>query len=354
MDPKSCLIESDAQILVTGAGGFIGRRVVANLLERGFTKIRCLIRPSGNINRITDLFSDALKNNYLEIYRGNLLSREDCIKISENVKIIYHLAAGRGVKSYPDAYLNSVVTTRNLLDANSKHKTLLRFVNVSSFAVYSNKNKSHGRILDENCPLDTNPLLRGDAYSFSKVKQEELVFEYGLKFKIPFVSVRPGWVFGPGNEGIHGRVGIGSFGIFLHLGGSNKLPLTYVDNCADAIVLAGLIKDIDGEVFNVVDDNPPSSRTFLHLYKKHVRKFPSIYVPRCISYLLCFLWEKLSSWSHGQLPNSFNRQDWHVTWKKTYYTNDKIKQVLGWKQKIPINESLNLYFRSCVEKIKNA
>ena len=59
-----------------------------------------------------------------------------------------------------------------------------------------------------------------------------------------------------------------AFGIFLHLGGSNPIPFTYVDNCADAIVLAGLTPGVDGEVFNVVDDNLPTSRQFLRLYKQ--------------------------------------------------------------------------------------
>jgi nucleoside-diphosphate-sugar epimerase len=67
--------------------------------------------------------------------RGNLLSPEDCLRVTEGVQVIYHLAAGRGEKSYPDAFLNSVVTTRNLLDACRRHGTARRFVNVSSFAV---------------------------------------------------------------------------------------------------------------------------------------------------------------------------------------------------------------------------
>ena len=67
-----------------------------------------------------------------------------------------------------------------------------------------------------------------------------MVIEYGQKFGIPYVIVRPGVVYGPGKVNISNRVGIGTFGIFLHLGGSNEIPLTYVDNCAEAIALAGL------------------------------------------------------------------------------------------------------------------
>ena len=347
---KNRLIRSDTRILVTGAGGFIGKRVVESLLEHGFTNIRCLVRPSAETEIRHTMLVTQSNNTLVEYIEGNLLSREDCLKISEDAQIIYHLAAGRGEKSYPGAYLNSVVTTRNLLDACLQHGRLKRFVNISSFAVYTNRDKPRGRMLDETCPVEKQPAMRGDAYCFAKVKQEEMVIEYGIKRNLPYVSVRPGVVYGPGNEQIHGRVGIGTFGIFLHLGGSNKVPLSYVENCAEAIVLAGIVKGIDGEVFNVVDDDLPSSRRFLRLYKKRVERFPSVYVPRLLSYALCYLWEKYSAWSQGQLPNSFNRKDWHVTWKKTLYTNDKLKQQLGWRQKVSTDEGLNKYFKSCREK----
>ena len=98
---------------------------------------------------------------------------------------------------------------------------LKRFVNISSFSVYSNQGKSRGRVLDESCPVEKAPAARGEAYCFAKVEQDEIVEEYGKRFGIPYVIVRPGQVYGPGNEGITGRVGIGTFGIFLHMGGSN-------------------------------------------------------------------------------------------------------------------------------------
>src|SRR5439155_22055660 len=117
----------------------------------------------------------------------------------------------------------------------------------------------------------------------AKVRQDELILEYQKRKGIRCVILRPGTVYGPGKSGITGRVGIGTFGIFLHLGGFNTLPLTYVENCAEAIVLAGLKPGIDGEIFNVVDDELPSSRGLLRMYKANVKSFKSIYVPKSIS-----------------------------------------------------------------------
>jgi len=225
---------------------------------------------------------------------------------------------------------------------------------ISSFSVYTNCQKTKGRLLDEACPLEEHGELRGEAYCFAKYKQEQLVAEYHKNFGIPYVIVRPGSVYGAGKEAIPGRVGIDTFGYFLHIGGSNTIPFTYVDNCADAIALAGLVKGVDGEVFNVVDDDLPSSRQFLRQYKKNAQSFKSIYIPHAISYAFCYFWERYSQWSEGQLPPAFNRKRWHAYWKKTRYSNAKLKSRLGWVQKVSTAEGMKRYFQGCAQGAKHA
>ena len=354
MERDAFIIGPDDPILVTGATGFIGSGVLENLLDHGFRNLRCFARPSSEVARVEALAHCRRDGARVEVIKGNLLSREDCVTATKDVAVIFHLAAGRGEKSFPDAFMNSVVTTRNLLEASLRHTCLRRFVSISSFAVYTNTQKPRWRLLDESCPVENRPELRGDAYCFAKVKQDEIVTEYGKRFGIPYVIVRPGYVYGPGNAGLTGRVGIGTFGVFLHLGGSNTIPFTYVDNCAEAILLAGLKKGVDGEVFNVVDDDLPSSRQFLRLYKRNVRRFTSIYVPHVVSYALCGAWEKYSNWSEGQLPPVFNRRTWHAYWRETRYSNEKVKARLGWAPKVPTTEGLRRYFQSCLERGQHA
>lgn len=354
VEQERLVIEPADGILVTGAAGFIGSRVVASLLDHGFCNLRCLVRPSSDLTRIESILTNKHPKAHVEILKGNLLSREDCEIASKGVRLILHLAASTSEKSFPDAFMNSVVTTRNLLDASMKCTRLRRFVLVSSFAVYTNRGKPHRRLLDESCPIEEHPEDRSDAYCFAKVKQEQLVSVYGETFGIPYVVVRPGSVYGPDRNVITGRVGISTFGFFLHLGGSNTIPFTYVDNCADAIVLAGLVRGIDGEAFNVVDDDLPSSRQFLRLYKKKVRRFRSVYVPHAVSHTLCYLWEKYSQWSEGQLPPIFNRSRWHAEWKRTHYSNDKLKETLGWVPQVSTTEGLWRSFRNCREGNQNA
>ncbi len=344
---EDSIIRPDEWVLVTGATGFVGASVVESLVEHGFRKVRCFTRVSSNLETIDALKKRCAGQVEIEFVSGNLLSRADCVKAMQNVAVVYHLAMGTGQKSIPHAFLNSVVVTRNLLDAALQCGALKRFVNMSSFVVYSNRKKPRGRLLDESCPMEDNPARRGEAYTYAKVHQDELVIQYGREHKLPYVLLRPGVVYGPGKNALTGRVGIDTFGFFLHLGGSNTIPLTYIKNCADAIVLAGIKPGIDGEVFNIVDDDLPSSKKLLRLYKENVRSFNSVYMPKLVSYLLCLLWEKYSQWSGGQLPAQFSRWSWHVYWKKSRYSNEKLKQRVGWKPQISTDLGLKNYFAAC-------
>jgi nucleoside-diphosphate-sugar epimerase len=339
---KDTIIDFNEKILVTGANGFIGSRVVQTLLEYGATNVRCFVRPTSQMSALGKVIKE-FPNASIDVIEGNLLLPNDCSRATEGISVIFHLAAGIE-KTFPGSFLNSVVTTRNLLESTLHDKCLKRFLNVSSFAVYSNLKIKRGGLLDETCAVENEPVKRYEPYVFAKLKQDELVMEYGKKYNIPYVIVRPGAVYGPGKSQLTARVGIDTFGMFFHLGGSNRVPLSYVDNCAEAMVLAGIIKGINGEIFNIVDDDLPKSRTFLAMYKKNAVRFKSLYIPYRVFYFCCYLWEQYSKWSEGQLPPVFNRRRCAAYWKGNRYSNAKLKKLLGWKPRVSFQEAANRYF----------
>ena len=330
------------RILVTGSNGFIGTKVVRHLLEHGFTNLVCFVRPSSRLDNLNEVLGRFPSGEGVELISGDLLSRNDCRKAAEDVSVIYHLAAGFD-KSFAGAFMNSALATRNLMDAFLELGQPKRFVNVSSFAVYSNRRLKRGALLDETCPLEDAPQERYDAYGFGKLKQEELVIEYGKKYALPYVILRPGPVFGPGKRDLNGRIGIRTFGIFIQVSGSNLLPLTFVDNCAEAIALAGLKSGIEGEVFNIVDDELLTSSQFLRAYKKRVHPFFAVRVPYALAYGLCFLWEKYSKWSKGQLPPIFNRRRCAAEWKSNRFSNRKLRERLGWKPRVDMDKAMDSF-----------
>jgi nucleoside-diphosphate-sugar epimerase len=337
------LIKPGDRILITGSSGFIGSRVVRTLLSRGFHNIRCLVRSESSIKSLRPLEQEFGIS--LEYVCGNLLLAETCRAAAEDAHVVYHLAVG-GDKSFPGYVMNTVVTTRNLLDAVTTAGAIRRFVNVSSLAVYSNDHLRRRAVLNESCPIEADLIGRYDPYAYAKAKQDDIVRQYAREKGLPYVIARPGVVFGPGKPRIPGRVGIDTFGIFLHLGHGNRMPLTYVDNCAEAIVLAGLIEGVDSEEFIIVDDNLPTSRKFLREYKKQARRFLSIPVPYRVFYLFSHLWEKYSSWSQGQLPPAFNRKTCAAYFKGNAYSNGKAKAMLHWHPSVSMTDALTRFFVS--------
>jgi nucleoside-diphosphate-sugar epimerase len=342
VDPgKRHIIGQQDRVLVTGASGFIGAKVVEQLLERGFTRVRCMVRPSSSRTRLEGVLQRFGAQPGVEVVTGDLTSPADCQRIAEDVSVVLHLAAGFD-KSFAGAFMNSALATRNLMDGFLARGQPVRFVNVSSFAVYSNLGMKRGALLDETAPLEDAPQARYDAYGFGKLKQEQLVQEYGRTRGLRWVILRPGTVYGPGKKDLTGRIGIDTFGFFIHVGGSNELPLSFVDNCAEAIVLAGLVPGVDGEVFNVVDDERLTSSAFLRAYKRRVKRF-SVRLPYVVAHALSCAWENYSIRSQGQLPPAFNRRRASAEWKGNRYTNQKLRDRLGWTPRVALDEAMGRF-----------
>lgn len=328
------VIQRTDRILVTGASGFIGAKVVEVLLERGYANVRCMTRSSSVMDRLDAVLHRFSRPAGVEVVVGDLTSPNDCLRVAEGVAVVLHLAAGFG-KSFDDTYANSVEATHHLIDAYLNVGQPVRFVNVSSFAVYSNLHMQRGALLDETSPIESAPMQRHDAYAWGKLKQEEVVRDAERSRGLRNVILRPGTVYGAGNPSLTGRIGYRAFGFFLHFGNNNELPLSHVRNCAEAIVLAGLVPGIDGEVFNVVDDERVTSAAFLRAYCCRVTAPRVVSVPWIFAYTVACLWELCSMATGGKLPPVMNRRRCAAEWKGNRYTNRRLRERLGWTPCLP-------------------
>ena len=333
-------------VLVTGAGGFLGHRIVDSLLRQGVTSVRVHARRAVP-EELLQGWRQAHPGAEVSVVLANLLSRGKLAHVVEGVDCIVHAAAGmKGAAA--DMFANTVLTTRNLLEAATAAH-VKRIVLVSSFAVFDAAPLPKGSVLDERTPIEKVGVERGP-YGYAKTRQEHLFNEFQRESGFESVILRPGVIYGPGGGAMSSRVGIKAMGLFVSLGGSATLPLTYVDNCADAVATAAL-KAPAGSVFSVVDDDLPTCSAYLQAYRKQVEPLRCIPLP----YPLFMLASRMLVWYHrrskGQLPALFTPYVVASMYKPLRYSNQALRGI-GWVPRVATSEGLKRAFAHFREELQ--
>src|SRR2546428_3255364 len=95
MERDDFIIGPDDPILITGATGFIGSRLIESLLDRGFRNLRCFARPSSEVARV-EAIAGRRGGARVGGIKGNLLSREDLVTATKDVAGIFFFRSGGG------------------------------------------------------------------------------------------------------------------------------------------------------------------------------------------------------------------------------------------------------------------
>jgi len=311
-------------MLVTGSNGFLGVAVAERLLARGRKGVRFLVR-AGSDRRRLDAVMARYPNSDARLVVGSLGSPREAAQLFDGVGVVLHLAAALSGPS-AEMFLGTVVTTKNLFEAAAQRESPPKIVLISSFGVYGVADLPRGHVVTEETPTEPHPERR-DHYSHSKLRQEEVAFDYHKKHRVPLTVLRPGVIYGPGGGAFSARVGLALPGGFLFLGGNNLLPLSYVDNCAEAICVAAENAHFNGDVYNVHDDDLVTARDYLRRYQKSVKKVRNVSVP----YVATMALSHAVAWYHrhskGQLPPIFTPYKTRAMWKGNGFSNAKLRSI---------------------------
>ncbi|MDE3106192.1 MAG: NAD-dependent epimerase/dehydratase family protein, partial [Acidobacteriota bacterium] len=161
------------KILVTGAGGFLGKWIVERLLAHGQREIRCMLRDTSK-GAALEAIAAQYPGAQVELFAANLKNPAEIRAAVAGCGLVIHAAAA--LKGSPaEMFLDSVVASRNLLDAVAAlpQQQMPRVVLISSFGVYGVADLGRGAMVDEATPLETRPGER-DVYSYTKLRQEQL------------------------------------------------------------------------------------------------------------------------------------------------------------------------------------
>lgn len=327
------------KVLLTGAGGFLGKRLALSLLDKGATELRVHYRQLPAAEVVSSLGRRSPEARVTAV-AANLLARGSMETMVGGVDCIVHAAAGmRGAAA--DMFANSVVGTRNLLEAAGA-AGVRRIVLISSFSVYRTEPLAKGALLAETTPLEEVGTNKGP-YGYAKTRQEQLFLDFQRENGFESVILRPGVIYGPGSSAMSPRVGINALGFFFSLGGSATLPLTYVDNCADAIAQAAFTAPA-GSAFNVVDDDLPSCATYLKAYQREVRRARTVRIPYWMFLQSSKLLTRYHRVSKGQLPAVFTPYVVRSMYRPLRYSNAALKAI-GWSQGVSTQRALDISLR---------
>lgn len=304
------------RIAVTGGAGFIGSYVVERVKNRAHEAVVLSRRQQnftsvGLVHRTADVLD-----------RGSLEGAFD------GVDAVIHLAAAKKGGFY-DQYPSTVTGTRNVLDEAARAR-VGRVVLVSSFAVYDYANIPDGSLLDESSDVDHDGVGR-DGYAQAKVLQESVSEDWARSSGVELVIARPGVVYGPGSWWTY-RVGEQFGRLWLCFGGASEVPLSYVVNCADALVHLAVSREVEPGVFNVLDDYSPSQKEYLRRgMRAEFRRPIVVRIPWQVARLVV---QGLASWNSGRaeklrLPGFLVPESLAVRAKPIRVTNAKLRDS-GW------------------------
>lgn len=227
-------------VLVTGATGFIGRRLVSRLLDEG-AAVRALVLEG-------DPGEAHLPKKSVEIIRGSVADRRAAAQAAEGTEVVFHLAAVVGDWAPEELFREVTVEgTRNVLSAAAEAGA--RAVLASSIVVYGD---ALGRAeCVEDRPFGEAP----GAYSRSKQEQERIAANLGQSKGLAVTTLRLANVFGPGSRPwVEMAIEQLKSGAPALIGrGDQNAGLCFVDNAAEAFVRAALTPSSAGRAYNVCD-----------------------------------------------------------------------------------------------------
>lgn len=322
-------------LFITGASGFLGRYVVAEALRRNH-KVRAIVRPSTDASRFH--WHD---HPNLQIVRLDLRSLRGLVEALEGVDKVIHLAAVKGGDFY-ERFAGSVLTTENLLSAMVSAQ-VFDLVAISTFSVYDYEHIPSGKLLTERSPIETDPRYR-DEYAQTKLIQEQLIRDFESKQGASVVFIRPGMIYG--REDLwHALLGMKvTENTWLCIAPQAQMPMTYVENCAQAIVIAAETETAGGHTLNIVDDNPPKRKTYMQKLSQQA-KIPLQLLP--ISWMIMsgvanLAWAVNQKLLEGKarLPGLLVPAKVQARFKPLQYNNQAAKEILGWTPKYSLESAI--------------
>ena len=313
-------------VLVTGATGFIGRHLVARLVELGCVT-RALVLPGDPI--------PPSWGEKVEVFVGDITNRPEVEESLRGMGTVIHLAAMVGDWGEPSSYRRVTVEgTENVLGIAARRS--IRAVLSSSIVVYGD------RVGKEVCDEDTPHGRAPGIYTRSKQMQEQVARHLEETEGLVLTIVRPSNVYGPGSvpwvdkvseqllRGLPALVG----------GGEQNAGLAHVHNVVDIFLRAAFLPQARGRTYNACD-------TLDITWKRYFGDLASILeaprprnIPRFIARISAGICE--CAWNRLRLSDRppVTREALNLVGSHHRISSDRVREELGHSVEVGYEEGL--------------
>ena len=238
------------EVLVFGGTGFIGRHVVARLLEDGY-RVGVMARNPHNLGSPFD-------SERVVLLRGDAGCGADVEGAVGGARIVINLAHGGGDGPGTDAMVGAAEVVARACLAQGVE----RLIHAGSIAgLYLGPQPQP---VTGSTPPDPQAHRRSD-YARGKAECDRLLMRLHATEGLPVCILRPGVVVGEGGVAAHGALGF--FNNDQHCigwnAGRNPLPFVLVKDVADAVCLACTAPGVVGRCYNLVGDVRLTAREYI-------------------------------------------------------------------------------------------
>lgn len=307
--------------LVTGASGGLGSALVERLRQER-ARVRALVR------RLPSAANDGI-----EFVRGDLADADAVDRAVQGATTVFH--AGATMKgTWPEHQAGTIDGTRHVLAACRRHQ-VGKLIHVSSMSVIQWAGAEPYAPVDETTPLEPRAEERG-AYTRAKLDAEKLVAAAAAD-GLPAVIVRPGQIFGGRIPLMTAAVARRAAGRYLVLGdGELPLPLVYVDDVVDALVLAARSDLRRGEIIQIIDPQPWTQNQVLSEMVGPSAKI--LRLPRALVFAL----GRASELALGAVkkPSPLSRYRLQSALALRRFESTNADKLLGWKPRVGVREGI--------------
>lgn len=320
------------KVLVTGATGFLGKKLALRLAKMGYT----VTAVGRNV-----VIGNKLNQPGIQFTPCSLEDKEKMIELCQGQDYVFHCGAlSSPWGKYQDFYTSNVLGTQNIIEG-SKQAHVKRLIHVSTPSLYFH--------YDERLDVKESDLLpEAFVNHYAKTKYlAEVAIDKAYQEGLPTISIRPRALFGPGDNAILPRlIKVCEKGVFPKIGnGSVLVDITYIENVVDALLLCiNSPEHTVGQKYNITNGVRVNLYDIIEEVMSQLGKpvsFKNISFKK--AFFLAKILEQASTLFFSKKEPLLTRYTVSVLSKSQTLNIAKAKRELGYEPQISIEEGLQSF-----------